>query len=241
MDTRRQQAVYSALDSQARAYRLASLRAAVERDRMIRPGAPPGQLPRGAVFVSPAMGGQQMYPPPYGSEMGFPDSGGYSRYPHAPPFDPFEGPNDMRMQDYLLARPLPPPGYEGRPSPPPPPPQPLPQQHDRAEEQQPGRSFSPIAGQEQNQESKREAEEEEEESQEIDEEVGSHTSHSLSSESSERKPEAEERGDVHPEEEPAGPDFEAEQEGVVGATVEEAEPATSAPSAATASPSKPPE
>jgi len=76
MDTRRQQAVYSALDSQARAYRLASLRAAVERDRMIRPGAPPGQQPRGAVFVSPAMGGQQRYPPPYGGEMGFPDSGG---------------------------------------------------------------------------------------------------------------------------------------------------------------------
>jgi len=170
---RRHHAVYSMMDAQARAYRVASLRAAVEtgsaRDRMRRPAGmpppPPGQMPpqqpQGAPFVSPAgpypqFGSDPGYSPTHGQHAT--DQGGYPPYYSLPPIhDPYES-NEMRAHhEYIMGRPPPlsQQGYAGPPTQ---------HQHHYPEhlqhEEQQGDRFSPIAGRQQDQEPKgRDAEE----------------------------------------------------------------------------------
>ena len=119
---RRHQAMYSMMDSHTRAYRTASIRAAVEagstRDRLMRPELiqpPPGQLQaRGPPFVSP-LGHHQPYP--YDTRYSLHqahnsmDSGGYAPYYAMPnTYDTFELPGELRANhEYNMGRQPPPP------------------------------------------------------------------------------------------------------------------------------------
>lgn len=192
---RRHHAVYSMVDAQSRAYRLASLRAAVEtgsaRDRTMRPGMPPPpQQPRGAPFVSPAGTYSQ-----FGSEQGYSsthaatDQGGYPPYYSLPPIhDPFEGSETRAQHEYMMGRPPPPPsqpGYAGPPTQH----QDQFQQHPQHEEQQ-GDSFTPVSGR---QEETKGRDSEEQKAADIGADRSQSSTSSLSSAASEKKPAAKQK------------------------------------------------